>query len=45
MIEIAKVIGRLLAVLVDNGTIEREQAVWILEPTKEGEKKNDGKSL
>lgn len=23
-------LGRLIAVLVDNGTIEREQAVWIL---------------
>lgn len=32
---IAKTIGRLIAVLVDVGVIEREQAVWILEPLKD----------
>lgn len=32
MNRIAKVIGRIIAVLVDAGIIEREQAVWILEP-------------
>lgn len=35
MIRIAKVIGRIIAVLVDAGIIEREQAVWILEPLKD----------
>ena len=35
MIEIAKTIGRLIAILVDKGIIEREQAVWILEPLKD----------
>lgn len=35
MIEIAKTIGRLIAVLVDKGIIKREQAVWILEPLKD----------
>lgn len=35
MIGIAKTIGRLIAVLVDAGIIEREQAVWILEPLKD----------
>lgn len=34
MIGIAKTIGRLIAVLVDVGVVEREQAVWILEPLK-----------
>lgn len=38
MIGIAKTIGRLIAVLVDAGVIEREQAIWIIEPLKdEGE--------
>lgn len=35
MIGIAKVIGRLMAVLVNTGIIEREQAEWILEPLKD----------
>ena len=35
MIEIAKTMGRLIAVLVDVGVIEREQALWILEPLKD----------
>lgn len=35
MIGIAKVIGRLIAVLVDVGIIESEKAVWILEPLKD----------
>ena len=35
MIGIAKTIGRLIAVLVDVGVVEREQAVWILEPLKD----------
>jgi len=35
MTEIAKVIGRLMAVLVNTGIIEREQAAWILEPLKD----------
>lgn len=35
MIGIAKAIGRLIAVLVDAGIIERKQAVWILEPLKD----------
>lgn len=35
MIGIAKTMGRLIAVLVDAGIIEREQAVWILEPLKD----------
>lgn len=32
---ISKTIGRLIAVLVDKGIIERERAVWILEPLKD----------
>lgn len=35
MIGVAKTIGRLIAVLVDSGIVEREQAVWILEPLKD----------
>lgn len=35
MIGITKTIGRLIAVLVDAGIIEREQAVWILDPLKD----------
>ena len=35
MVGIAKTIGRLIAVLVDAGIIEREQAAWILEPLKD----------
>jgi len=35
MIEIIKTIGRLIAVLVDTGIIERKKAVWILEPLKD----------
>lgn len=35
MIGIARTIGRLIAVLVNAGIIEREQAEWILEPVKE----------
>lgn len=35
MIGIAKTIGRLLAVLVDAGIVNREQAGWILEPLKD----------
>lgn len=35
MIGVAKTIGRLIAVLVDAGIIERNQAVWILEPLKD----------
>lgn len=37
MIGIAKTIGRLIGVLVHAGIIERELAVWILEPLKEAE--------
>lgn len=43
MIKIAKTIGRLIAVLVDNGIIEREQAVWILEPLKDKAESEDKK--
>lgn len=32
MAGIVKVIGRLIAVLVNTGIIEREQTEWILEP-------------
>ncbi len=35
MIGIAKTIGRLIAVLVDVGIVDREKAVWILEPLKD----------
>ena len=35
MIGMAKTIGRLIAVLVNAGIIERDQAVWILEPLKD----------
>lgn len=35
MLGIAKTIGRLIAVLVDAGVIEREKAEWILEPLKD----------
>lgn len=35
MIGIAKTIGRLIAVLVDAGIVDREKAVWILEPLKD----------
>lgn len=41
MIEIAKIIGRLIAVLVDAGIIERNQAVWILEPLKDKAEKEE----
>ena len=43
MIGIAKTIGRLIAVLVDAGVIEKEQAVWILEPLiDKAESENNG---
>lgn len=32
---IKKVICRLIAVLVEDGVIERKKAVWILEPLKD----------
>jgi len=35
MTGIAKTIGRLIAVLVNAGIIDRDQAVWILEPLKD----------
>ncbi len=35
MIGIAKVIGRLIAVLIDAGIIDVKQAVWILKPLKD----------
>jgi hypothetical protein len=35
MMRIAKTLGRLIAVLVNAGIIERKQAVWILEPLKD----------
>ena len=35
MIGIAKTIGRLIAVLVVVGVIDKEQAEWILEPLKD----------
>ena len=35
MMRLDKTIGRLIAVLVDAGIIERKQAVWILEPLKD----------
>lgn len=41
VVRIAKVIGRLIAVLVDAGIVEREQAVWILEPLKEKAESED----
>lgn len=41
MIGIAKTIGRLIAVLVDVGVIEREQAVWILEPLQDKAESED----
>jgi len=41
MIGIAKVIGRIMAVLVDAGIIEREQAVWILEPLSESQESEE----
>ena len=34
MSKIAKVIGRIIALLVDRGVITREDAVWVLEPMK-----------
>lgn len=43
MIGIAKTIGRLIAVLVDAGVIEREQAVWIIEPLKDEGESEDKK--
>lgn len=42
MIEVARTIGRLIAVLVDAGIVEREKAVWILEPLK-GEAESEDK--
>ena len=39
MNQIAKVIGRIIAILVDRGVIERKDAVWILESLKESEQK------
>lgn len=41
MIGIAKTIGRLIAVLVNEGIIEREHAAWILEPLKDKEEGDD----
>ena len=44
MTGIAKVIGRLLAVLINTGIIEGKQAEWILEPLidkAESEEKNE----
>lgn len=41
MIEIAKVIGRIIALLVDRGVITREEAVWVLEPMKEVRNENN----
>ena len=41
MIGIAKTIGRLIAVLVDAGIVEREQAAWILEPLKDKAESED----
>lgn len=35
MSEIAKVLGRFLAVLIDKGIITKDEAVYILEPLKE----------
>lgn len=32
MIGLAKTIGRIIAVLVDAGIVDRKQAAWILEP-------------
>lgn len=37
MIEIAKTVGRLLAVLVHKGIITKDEADYILEPLKEAE--------
>lgn len=37
MNEIARVIGRLFAVLIDKEIITKEEAVYILEPLKEAE--------
>lgn len=37
MNRIAKVIGRLLAVLIDKGIITTDEAMYILEPMKEEE--------
>jgi len=34
MSEIARVIGRIIALLIDKGVITRKEAVWILEPMK-----------
>ena len=42
MLGITKVIGRLIAVLVNAGIIEREQATWILEPLTDKEE-SEGK--
>ena len=41
MTGIAKTIGRLIAVLVDSGIVERKQAVWILEPLKDNAESED----
>lgn len=38
---IAKTIGRIVAVLVNAGIIEREQAVWILEPLRDDAESED----
>ena len=41
MIGIAKTIGRLIAVLVDAGIVDKEKAAWILEPLKGGAESED----
>lgn len=41
MIGIAKVIGRLIGVLIDAGIVDREKAIWILEPLKDESESED----
>lgn len=41
MIEIAKTIGRLLAVLIHKGIITKDEADYILEPLKEANDEQD----
>lgn len=37
MIEFAKVLGRLLAIMVSKGLIDKDDALYIAEPLKEAE--------
>ena len=41
--KIVKTISRLITVLIDTGIIEKDQAVWILEPLNEKTESGDKK--